>query len=109
MRDTDLDPKIFGFQTPWQRCWICPGASWIGSCGALVGIGAALSLGAGEESGAGHQAASVGNLERSAVKESQRAFGKYEQPHSAHQMKGEWISQGYLLSLRWAVFVSTSD
>ena len=81
----------------------------------MVGMGTALSLGADEESGADHQAASVGNLERSGVKESQRAFGKYEQPHSAHQTKGVWISQQgafsqrYLLSLRWAGFVSTSD
>ena len=81
----------------------------------LVGMGAALSLGANEESGADHQAASVGNIERGGIKESQRAFGKHEQPHSTHQTKGVWISQQrafsqrHLLSLRRAGFVSTSD
>ncbi len=81
----------------------------------LVGMGAALSLGANEESGADHQAASVGNLERSGVKESQRTLGKHEQPHSAHQTKCVRISQQgafsqrHLLSLRRAGFVSTSD
>ena len=58
----------------------------------LVGLGVALSLGVDEESRADHQAASVGNLERSGAKESQRAFGKYVQPHSAHQTKSVWIS-----------------